>query len=441
MRSFRFLVIFLVFSVVTSAQSKKEWTSLFNGRNFNGWNQISGEMAPQIVKGELVISAASNSLANKLIADKSFSDFILELEVMVVDNANAAILFHSQSDASQGYKFNVGNAANAWNGSVHCEAGRGWLYTGELNPMAASAYKSGQWNRLRVESVGNQIRTWINNVPVAYVIDNKQTAGFIALQVENCDLNGQNSGEVRFKNIRIKTANLKPTETPDIYVVNLIPNSLSKSEAEQGWKLLFDGKTTQGWVNVYNNSNFPEEGWIVSDGIIAAVPDRPDARVRGACIVTTEKFRAFELQFQFNYSEGANSGIKYALGNGGATIGLEYQILDDKKHPDANGGTLGNRRLSSLYDLIPADRLGELTNGPNEWNYGKVILFPDNRVEHWLNGVKVLEYVRGSSIYNVLVAHSKYNEFKGFGLVEESPILLQYHQDEVKFRSIKIREL
>lgn len=223
--------------------------------------------------------------------------------------------------------------------------------------------------------------------------------------------------------------------------VNPIPNTLSKSEIEQGWKLLFDGKTSDGWVNVYNNSRFPEEGWVIEDGVIAAVPNRPEKRVRGADIITTEKFKAFELQFEFKYAEGANSGVKYCLGNGGATIGLEYQILDDQRHPDANGGTLGNRRLSSLYDLIPADRLGELTHGPNEWNHGKIILYPDNRVEHWLNGVKVVEFVRGSSIYNVLVAHSKYDEFKGFGMVEESPILLQYHQDEVKFRSIKIREL
>jgi hypothetical protein len=222
---------------------------------------------------------------------------------------------------------------------------------------------------------------------------------------------------------------------------NQPPNTLSKLEVEQGWKLLFDGKTSTGWVNVYNNSRFPEEGWIIRDGMIAAVPNRPEARVRGADIVTTEKFRAFELQFDFSYAEGANSGVKYCIGNGGVAIGLEYQILDDKLHPDANGGKIGNRRLSSLYDLIPADRLGELTNGPNAWNQGKIILYPDNRVEHWLNGVKVLEYVRGSGIYNVLVAHSKYHEFKGFGMVEESPILLQYHQDEVKFRNIKIKEL
>ncbi|WP_026475246.1 3-keto-disaccharide hydrolase [Alkaliflexus imshenetskii] len=441
MRNVQLLLILLIFNVSVSAQHKREWSSLFNGRNLSGWNHLNGELLPQVQRGELIFPASTKSSTGKLLTNNEFSNFILELELMVVENANGVISFQTQPDANQGYKLIINNAANNWNGSVYCEAGRGWLYTGELNPMAATAYKPGQWNHLRIERIGNNIRTWINNVPVAHVIDDNHVAGFIALQVDNDDATEQNSGEVRFKNIRIKTANLKPTETPDIYVVNLIPNTLSKSEVEQGWKLLFDGKTSDGWVNVYNNSSFPEEGWVIQHGMIAAVPDRPDARVRGACIVTTEKFRAFELQFEFNYAEGANSGVKYGLGNGGVTIGLEYQILDDKRHPDANGGTLGNRRLSSLYDLIPAERLGELTNGPNEWNYGKVILFPDNRVEHWLNGVKVLEYVRGSSIYNVLVAHSKYNEFKGFGPMEASPILLQYHQDEVKFRSIKIREL
>jgi hypothetical protein len=91
--------------------------------------------------------------------------------------------------------------------------------------------------------------------------------------------------------------------------------------------------------------------------------------------------------------------------------------------------------------LIPADKQERFTKGPNEWNSGKIIVYPDNRVEHWLNGMKVVEYVRGSNIYRALVARSKYAEFKDFGMVKETPILLQYHQDEVKFRSIKIRKL
>jgi hypothetical protein len=265
--------------------------------------------------------------------------------------------------------------------------------------------------------------------------------GFIALQVHAISNEEKPGKQIRWKNIRIKTTNLIPTETPDIYVVNLIPNTLTNAEKEQGWKLLFDGKSSDGWKVMGNTEQFPAQGWKISEGILAAVPNKPEAPVRGTDIISKEKFGAFELQFEFNFVEGANGGIKYGVGNGGPGIGLEYQILDDARHPDAKGGVVGNRTLASLYDLIPADKQARFTKGPNEWNLGKIIVYPDNHVEHWLNGIKVIEYVRGSNIYRALVARSKYVEFKDFGMTTESPILLQYHQDEVKFRSLKIRKL
>jgi len=121
---------------------------------------------------------------------------------------------------------------------------------------------------------------------------------------------------------------------------------------------------------------------------------------------------------------------------------LEYQILDDERHPDAKLGTEGNRTLSSLYDLIPADKLdARFQKKIGEWNHGKIVVYPNNLVQHWLNGFKVVEYKRGSNIYKVLVAHSKFVKSKNFGLSEKGPILLQDHGDAVFYKNIKIREL
>ncbi len=153
--------------------------------------------------------------------------------------------------------------------------------------------------------------------------------------------------------------------------------------------------------------------------------------------------------FEFNVSEGGNSGVKYFvdpnLNKGtGSAIGLEYQILDDKKHPDAKKGVKGNRTVGSVYDLIPAHNLSVPSNskpfnGVDNWNRGR-ILVKGNHVEHWMNGYKVIEYERRTQAFRALVAYSKYADWPNFGEWDEGHILLQDHGDKVSFRSIKVRE-
>jgi hypothetical protein len=153
----------------------------------------------------------------------------------------------------------------------------------------------------------------------------------------------------------------------------------------------------------------------------------------------------------FKITEGANSGIKYFVVEGlnkgvGSAIGLEFQILDDKHHPDAKEGVNGNRTIGSLYDLIRADNLSEgdgaskRVNPPGKWNKARLVV-NGTHVEHWLNNVKVIEYERGSQVYRSLVEKSKYAKFAGFGEAPSGHLLLQDHGNTVHFRSIKIREL
>jgi hypothetical protein len=437
---------FLLFVSTVFAKKNDGWISLFNGKDLSGWHQLNGEAKYQVVNGEIVGTTVSNTPNSFLCTDKDYSDFILELDLLVANDMNSGIQFRSISKPEvmdgrvHGYQCEVDPSARAWSGGIYDESRRGWLYTGELNPTAKSAFKLEQWNHYRIECVGNSIRTWLNGIPVAYLIDDMTPSGFIALQVHSIGKDDQPGKQIRWKNIRIKTTGLKATETPDVFVVNLLPNTLCQAEKEQGWTMLFDGKTTSGW-KAADQDNFPAEGWKVEDGTMIAIANTKENPVKSTDIVSVDKFSAFELQFEFNFADGANSGVKYFVGNGGPNIGLEYQILDDKLHPDAKKGVVGNRTMASLYDLIPAEKQERFTKGANEWNRGRIVVYPDNRVEHWLNGIKVVEYVRGSSIYKALVARSKYAEFNDFGMVKETPILLQYHQDQVKFRSLKIRKL
>ena len=219
-------------------------------------------------------------------------------------------------------------------------------------------------------------------------------------------------------------------------------NSLTRKEKKDGWALLWDGKTTEGWRGAKLDA-FPETGWVVEDGVLKVLAGNGGESTNGGDIITTRTYKDFILKVDFKITEGANSGIKYfvdpTLNKGaGSAIGCEFQILDDLRHPDAKLGVKGNRTLGSLYDLIPApeDKPFDI----NSWNTATVKV-EGSHVEHWLNGVKLLEYERNNQEWEALVAYSKYSDWPNFGNYEEGYILLQDHGNEVWFKNIKIKEL
>lgn len=225
------------------------------------------------------------------------------------------------------------------------------------------------------------------------------------------------------------------------------PNTLSAQEKKDGWKLLFDGKTTNGWRGAYKDA-FPAQGWTVADGLLTIQKSDGSESQSFGDIVTDGEFSDFDLMFDFKLTEGANSGVKYFVAEQspkpkGSAFGLEFQVLDDDKHPDAKLGRDGNRTVGSLYDLIPAS--SKKANPIGEWNTGRVIS-KGKHVEHWLNGEKVVDYERGSEKFRELVAMSKYKapEYNANGRFGEAPkghILLQDHGNQVSFRNIKIKNL
>jgi hypothetical protein len=219
-----------------------------------------------------------------------------------------------------------------------------------------------------------------------------------------------------------------------IFTVSAQLPELTSREIRNGWVLLFDGQSTQGWKSA-NGREFPETGWKIENGVISVDPSRG----RGPDIITESEYSDFELSLEFMLEKGSNSGIKYFIFKN-SSLGLEFQILDDNNHPDASQGINGNRTQGSLYDLMPPSK-NKKDKPPGEWNHAKIIS-RGMKVEHWLNGKKILTFERGGEEFLIAVSRSKFRDVENFALsADRTPVLLQFHDDVVYFRNIKIRDL
>ncbi len=214
--------------------------------------------------------------------------------------------------------------------------------------------------------------------------------------------------------------------------------ALSAKEKAAGWQLLFDGKTMAGWRG-FKLDKFPDKGWKVVDGVLVH-----DKESKAGDIVTKEEFDSFDFKIEFRLTPRANSGIKYLVDenlvkDSKQGVAFEYQVLDDDLHPDAKKGKNGNRKCGGLYDLFPPSA-DKVVRPMGEWNEARIVV-DGNKVEHWLNGKKILSYTRGSDELKKAIAESKFKDIPGYGQNARGRILLQDHNDEIAFRNIKIRRL
>jgi hypothetical protein len=210
------------------------------------------------------------------------------------------------------------------------------------------------------------------------------------------------------------------------------PNTLTPAEQADGWRLLFDGASTNGWTALGKDA-FPSSGWVIQDGELRLT--RIDGKTPHADVVTKEQFSDFELTWEWKIAEGGNSGLKYNLPDPKKGVGCEYQLIDDAKHPDATKHD-GTRVTASLYDVLaPGERV---TKPAGEWNQSRLVV-KGNHVEHFLNGKQTVAYDFGSEALKAKIAESKFNKTEGWGIKTSSPILLQDHGDEVAFRNVKIK--
>jgi hypothetical protein len=216
---------------------------------------------------------------------------------------------------------------------------------------------------------------------------------------------------------------------------NNAPNTLSENEISEGWKLLFDGKSSDGWRGACSEK-FPEQGWSTDNGTLTVLSEG-----HGGDIVTESMYSNFEFSFDFKAPVNSNSGVKYFVledtYEAGKALGLEFQTHDKGIRPLVDKDPHPNT-IACLYDLLQATN--RKLNAAGEWNNARIVA-RGVIVEHWLNGIKVLEYERGGKEFREAVANSKFRSYSNFGEALKGHILLQEHNDETSFRNMKIREL
>jgi hypothetical protein len=451
----------MIISAAISAQ-ETEWKDMFNGKNLKNWKKLNGTAGFVVEDGCITGISSMNTSNTFLTTGEEFTNFVLEFEMKMENGLNSGVQIRSHSLPAyengrvHGLQVECDDSERAWSGGIYDESRKGWRYPLEYNPAAKKAYKNNQWNKYRVLAFDNHIITWINGIPCANLIEENVESGFIALQVHSISGKEFEGKKVQWKNIRIRDINssdleeLKKINTPE---VSYLKNKLTEREIQQGWKLLWDGKTTKGWKGA-NLKEFPKKGWLISDGELSVEKSAGAESANGGDIVTTRMYGNFMLEADFKLTKGANSGIKYfvntELNKGvGSAIGCEFQLLDDINHPDAKKeGINNNRTLGSLYDLIAADGkyynpylpVNKYVNDIGKWNRARIIV-NGNKIEHYLNGCKIVEYERGTQMWRALVAYSKYKNWPDFGEYKEGYILLQDHGDKVSFCNIKILEL
>ena len=227
----------------------------------------------------------------------------------------------------------------------------------------------------------------------------------------------------------------------------LAPNTLSAAERASGWRLLFDGRTFDGWRGLGYDS-VPTAHWRIENGAIKKVPSGQIPRMadgqpaKGGDLMTTETFGDFELSWEWQIARAGNSGVKYnvseqlsmAAAPNHAALGFEYQLLDDDLHED---NKVPSHRAGALYDLI-APNASKTLKPVGEWNVSKIV-YRGLRGEHWLNSAKIVEFDLGTPRMDSLLAKSKYRSIPNFAQRRAGHVVLQDHGDEVYFRSIRIR--
>lgn len=351
-----------------SAAAQEDFRPLFDGRTLAGWTRCNGQARYDVEDGAILGTTAEGSPNSFLCTEIEYGDFVLEFEVKTDPALNSGVQIRSHRYAAEtrvmtnngrqlverkhpagrvhGYQVEISNEKAGTSGGIYDEARRGWLHNTSSDAAARRAFRDNQWNHYRVEAVGDRIRTWVNGVACADLVDPMDQSGFIALQVHA--YKGEKPAQVRWRNLRIRDL------------------------GRHGWKPLWDGRSWNGWTREGQGE------WSIEDGAIHA---RSLGDSRGGFLISERSFADATARLRFKLVRG-NSGFFLRMD---PKTRLSYEAeIDEAK---GTGGLFepGGRRWIAGPEDNAAVRAGE-------WNELAASIHGGRVVFH-LNGIKTVELV------------------------------------------------
>ena len=277
-------ITLLITSLITNLPATDQWTSLFNGSSLDGWIQRGGKANYSVEDGCIVGTTVPKTPNSFLCTEKDYGDFILEYEFKIDPRLNSGVQLRSQLKENGrvfGYQVEIDpdtNRNRMWTGGIYDEARRGWLNDLSKNEKARNAFKPNQWNKIKVHAHGDSIKTWINGVPAADLVDSMTQSGFIGLQVHGIGNKTDGPYEVRWKNIRIKDL------------------------GSHKWNPIFDGKSLNGWKAL------PEElGQLMKEELLERAQKKKSDM---GFFLSDRTFEDFTVRAQFKVNSG-DSGFYF----------------------------------------------------------------------------------------------------------------------------------
>lgn len=400
--------IIVIFSLLisTSCQREPVWENLIANDSLENWEIKTGTASYSIANGVVTGTTKSGTPNTFLCTKKTYGDFILSYDVWVDPAINSGVQIRSEvNDKGRvfGYQVELDPSERSYSGGIYDEGRRAWLYPLSRNQEARSAFKNGAWNHFRVEAMGDHIYTWVNDVPAAHIIDDVTSEGFIGLQVHSIYKDEDVGKEIKWKNIKISTDLFDRSsyiESHHAEPISFLGNELSDYELDQQWALIWNGKNMEGW----NAST----DWSVDNGALKSSLEKEDE------ITTKASFENFILEMDFSLSESTVAGIVYKED----VETLSYNLSNIRKEEKLILAGLGTQ-----VDPINLSIENRAVQYKGDGNYNQLrIIVLDNKIEHWLNGEKML----AEELEHDLL---------------KAPIKIYKTKGAASFRNIKIKEL
>lgn len=409
-------------SVTQEVSSTPQWHNLLDN-TLTQWQQVGGK-APYHVEDNIIIGTTIPTNQNSFLTTKeNFGDFIFEVDVNVDAGMNSGVQFRSNIATGQhagrvhGYQMEIDTSDRKWSGGIFDERRSGWIYNLSRNKKCQESFKVAQWNKYRIEAIGNHLQTFINDIPCANLIDDQTASGFIALQVHSAGKDAEGK-QVKWRNPRILTKNVEQfasTSKNQALQFSNLTNTLTPYEKENNWQLLWDGKE--------KSLNQLPKTWQSNNQIINIQEQNTKQQ-----LTFDVPYDNFEIQLDVKIGNNLLGGIHYLIANNNTAknTALTFQLADDKLTPQAKDPkqSLGAIR-HNVAPFNHSEKSRETKRVKGKWGWNRVrIVVAHGKVQHWLNNIKLAQ--------KNLSAEQK---------LSASQFAIEIEQGSVAFKNIKLKQI